>query len=245
MITSMNQSELYKTLVGHYKTSHYTYFPEESTKPAEKKNADTINGIPIDEFKKSMQENNLKDKPYIDLANDPNFDRIDFSTLKIAESRDIGLYTENLGVIPYAASEGIDFMSNGIRSELGSGCANGVATKERIAEYYGAMAKRLDEAYAEGKFTKDEFDELSEMITAQIEKEAEVSERKTAFYALGEKRYSLSPEAVSEIVQREKSMTPEERLAAREQEIRDYAERYCKIDRVALMKLFISIRYGK
>ena len=136
-------------------------------------------------------------------------------------------------------------MSNGIRSELGTGCINFVATKERIAEYYGAMAKRLDQAYAEGKFTKDEFDELSEMITNQIEKEAEVSERKTAFYALGEKRYSLSPEDVAEIVQKEKSMTPEERLAAREQELRDYAERYCKIDRVALMKLFISIRYGK
>ena len=30
-----------------------------------------------------------------------------------------------------------------------------------------------------------------------------------------------------------------------EQDISEYAERYCKIDRVSLMKLFNSIRYGK
>ncbi|MDE7294336.1 MAG: hypothetical protein K2N72_07925, partial [Oscillospiraceae bacterium] len=98
---------------------------------------------------------------------------------------------------------------------------------------------------AEGKFTKDEFDELNEMITNQVEKDATAYERLEASYALGEKRGRLSPEAVAEIVQREKSMTPEERLAAREKEIQDYVERYCKIDRLALMKLFSLIRYGK
>ncbi|MDE7294333.1 MAG: hypothetical protein K2N72_07910 [Oscillospiraceae bacterium] len=30
-----------------------------------------------------------------------------------------------------------------------------------------------------------------------------------------------------------------------EQDISDYAERYCKTDRVVLMRLFNSIRYGK
>ena len=83
------------------------------------------------------------------------------------------------------------------------------------------------------------------MITIQVEKDAVAYERLEASYALGEKRGRLSPESVAEIVQREKSLTPEERLAAREQEIRDYAEKYCKIDRIALMKLFNSIRYGK
>ena len=249
MITSMNQSELYKTLVGHYKTTHYTYFPASSnSKPVEKSKGTQIAGVSTEDIENALRESakcNMKNKAGIDLANDPNMDRFESSELKIYESQDIGLYKDNLKEMPYAASDAINIMSNGIRSELGTGCTNGVATKERIAEYYGAMAKRLDAAYAEGKFTKDEFDELSEMITNQVEKEAEVSERKTAFYALGEKRYSLSPEAVSEIVQREKSLTPEERLAAREQEIRDYAEKYCKIDRVALMKLFNSIRYGK
>ncbi len=48
--------------------------------------------------------------------------------------------------------------------ELSSGIEGGVPTKERIAEYYGKMAKRLDEAYAEGKFTKEEYDYLNEGI---------------------------------------------------------------------------------
>lgn len=242
MITSMNRSELYKTLVGHYKTTHYTYFPDSSSnKTAETSETDKKITIPENAL-------NMKDMPVCkDLSDEPDADRFVFSEEINYQTYDLGTICGNNEIkeMPYAASDAIDFMSNGIRSELGSGCINGVATKERIAEYYGTMAKRLDQAYAEGKFTKDEFDELSEIITNQIEKEAEVSERKTAFYALGKKRYSLSPEAVAEIVKREKMMTPEERLAAREQEIRDYAERYCKIDRVALMKMFISIRYGK
>lgn len=42
-----------------------------------------------------------------------------------------------------------------------------------------------------------------------------------------------------------KNMTSEEFMAERKQMISDYAEKYCKIDSVALMKLFNSIRYGK
>ena len=239
MITSMNRSELYKTLVGHYKTTHYTYFPDtNNSKPTEKTAADKTTSIPENAVK-------VEDLPvYADLSQTNSRDRFEPSA-ELSYIKGSFESVSEIKEIAYAASDAIDFMSNGIRSELGTGCTNGVATKERIAEYYGAMAKRLDTAYAEGKFTKDEYDELSEMITNQVEKEAEVSERKTAFYALGEKRYSLPPEEVAEIVKREKSLTPEERLAAREQEIRDYAERYCKIDRTALMKLFLSIRYGK
>lgn len=246
MITSMNQSELYKTLVGHYKPNYHS--TPDNSKPAEKTKVTQIAGVSVEDIENALKESangNMKNKAGIDLANDPNMDRFEPSKLKIAESKHIGLYKDNLKEMPYAASDAINFLGNNIRTELEKGYANGVVTKERIAEYYGAMAKRLDNAYAEGKFTKDEFDELNEMITSQVEKDATAYERLEASYALGEKRGRLSPEAVAEIVQREKSLTPEERLAAREQEIRDYAERYCKIDRVALMKLFISIRYGK
>ncbi len=246
MITSMNQSELYKTLVGHYKPNYYS--APENSKAAPKAKATQIPGVSIEDVENALKESakcNMKNKTGIDLATDPNMDRFERSELKIAESQDIGLYKDNLKEMPYAASDAINFLGNNIRTELERGYANGVVTKERIAEYYGAMAKRLDNAYAEGKFTKDEFDELNEMITNQVEKDATAYERLEASYALGEKRGRLSPEAVAEIVQREKSMTPEERLAAREKEIQDYVERYCKIDRLALMKLFSLIRYGK
>ncbi|MCM1523238.1 MAG: hypothetical protein NC120_02160 [Ruminococcus sp.] len=246
MITSMSQSELYKTLVGHYKTTHYTYFPNTNeSKSAEKVETSKSIEIPENAIK-------VKDMPvYMDISSDLNRDRFEFSEKISYNTYALGTIpvdgeVKDIEELPFEASQAIDFMSNGIRADLEkSGYANGVVTKERIAEYYGAMAKRLDAAYAEGKFTKDEFDELNEMIEKQVEKEATVVETRTASFALGKKYYSLSPEAVSEIVQREKLLTPEERLAAREQEIRDYAERYCKIDRVALMKLFNSIRLGK
>ena len=42
--------------------------------------------------------------------------------------------------------------------------AGGIPTKERISEYYGNMARRLDVAYSDGKFTKSEYYELNKML---------------------------------------------------------------------------------
>lgn len=235
MISSMNQSELYKTLVGHYKPDYSTYFPNSNnSKPAEKAEESKTKSIPENAVK-------VEDLP---VCKEVTKDRFEHS-VKISYTKGLSLYEGELKEMPYEASDGIDFMCNDIQAELGSGYTNGIATKERIAEYYGAMAKRLDTAYAEGKFTKDEYDELNEMIVNQIEKQTTVTENITAFYALSKKRYSHSTAAAKEVNRVEQSMTLEERLAEREQEIRDYAERYCKIDRVALMKLFNNIRFGK
>lgn len=242
----MTQSELYKTLVGHYKPN---YSPaSEDSKPAKKAEINRIAGFSIEDIENSLKENaksNIKNKAGIDIANDPNMDRFEPSKLKIAESQDIGLYCENLKEMPYKASDAINFMCTDIRVELGRGFTNGIATKERIAEFYGNMAKRLDEAYAEGKFTKDEFDELNELIENQVERDAGAYEYKKASYAIGQKRYNLPYEEAIEVIHRQKNMTSEEFMAEQEQMIRDYAEKYCKIDRIALMKLFNSIRYGK
>ena len=239
MITSMNRNELYKTLVGHYKPN---YTPD--NKSAEK-TAENDEKITVPE--KALNIKSLS--VYKDLSSEQNADRfvssgkIDYQTYDLGTTG--GKNRTILEFIPYDAKDAVNFMDSDIQLELERGYTNGVVTKERIAEYYGAMAKRLDTAYAEGKFTKDEFDELNEMIEKQVEREAYLTENKTAFYALGRKRYSLSPEAAAEIVKMEKNLTPMERLAAREQEIRDYAEKYCKIDRAALMQLFNSVRYGK
>lgn len=246
MITSMNQSELYKTLVGHYKTTHYTYFPEQSSsKPAEKPEKTLIAGVSAEDIESALKENakKMRDLPVIDISNDPNMDRFEPSSLRIAESQDIGLYNDGpIKELPYEASDAIDFMSCGIQSELESGYVNGIVTPERIAEYYGAMAKRLDEAYAEGKFTKDEFDELNEMIEKQVEREAVLTENRKAFYALGRNAF---PVISKEEQIQQQNLPIEERMAEREKIIRDYAEKHFKINRAALMKLFNSIRYGK
>lgn len=238
MITSMSRMELYKTLFGHYET--YTENVngrivektfEKTTAGACGKNADA-------------QDVNLKGlQAYADLSQIPKRDRFEFSegtgytTGSIIEDKD--LFT------PYECTEAINFNDTRIRVEIESGYVNGVVDKNRIAEYYGNMAKRLDKAYEEGKFTKEEYDDLNKMISDQMEKETVSTERRKAFLELGKKRYSLSPDAAKEVILREQSIPPEKRFAERQKMIIDYAEKYCKIDRASLWELFNSFRYSK
>ena len=67
------------------------------------------------------------------------------------------------------------------------GMDNGIPTKERIAEYYGRMAKRLDEAYEAGKFTKEEYDYLNAGIAERMEHSTACAEDTAARRAVGYK----------------------------------------------------------
>lgn len=115
--------------------------------------------------------------------------------------------------------------------ELGRGIEGAVPTKERIAEYYGNMAKRLDEAYAEGKFTKEEYDYLNEGIAEHMEHSADCAEETAARRAVGYNR-SMSLQSF----EKRMSMTREERKADLKAEIDEYIEKYFKIDRTSLMQ---------
>lgn len=124
--------------------------------------------------------------------------------------------------------------------ELSNGIEGGVPTKERIAEYYGKMAKRLDEAYAEGKFTKEEYDYLNEGITERMEHSTACAEDTAARRAAGYDR-TMSYKASTEYL----AMSKEERQEYMQSKVNEYIDRYYKIDRTALMKLFNNVRYGK
>ena len=234
MITSMSQNELYKTLVGHNKPNCNS--ETDSSKSTEKviDKADILkNAVSV----KSMSV-------YKDLSSEPQKDRFILSE-NVCQTYDVSIVSGKSKEIAYECTDAIDFGCTDIRSDLQSGYTNGLVTKERIAEYYGAMAKRLDDAYKEGKFTDSEYGELNEMIETRVEKQAALTERLAASYALGKEWGNLSPDAAEEAVLRKHSMTSEEFMAEQEQKINDYVERYFKIDRVALMELFNSIRYGK
>lgn len=234
MITSMSQNELYKTLVGHDKPNCNS--KTDSGKSAEKindkayilKNAVSVTNLPV----------------YKDLSSEPSKDRFVLSE-NVCQTYDVSIVSGKSKVNAYECSDAIDFGCTDIRADLESGYKNGLVTKERIAEYYGAMAKRLDDAYKEGKFTDSEYGELNEMIETSVEKQATLTERLTASYALGKEWGNLSPDAAEEAILRKHSMTSEEFMAEQEQKINDYVERYFKIDREALMELFNSIRYSK
>ncbi len=136
-------------------------------------------------------------------------------------------------------------VNNYIKVSLGSGMKGGIPTKERISEYYGNMAKRLDTAYSDGKFTKDEYDELNKMLSEHMEHITVCAERKAARRAIGGERGSLSPAAARPVILKQLSMTSEEYMAEMDAKISEYVEKHFKIDRTSLLAMFNSIRYGK
>ncbi|MDE7302602.1 MAG: hypothetical protein K2N60_04705 [Oscillospiraceae bacterium] len=125
-------------------------------------------------------------------------------------------------------------------NDLSSGIVGGVPTKERIAEHYGKMAKRLDAAYAEGKFTKEEYDYLNKGIAERMEHSAACAEETAAGRSAGYDR-TMSQKASEKYL----AMSKEERREYMQSQISDYIDKYYKIDRTSLMKLFNSVRYGK
>ncbi len=232
-ITSMSNKELYRTLIGQ------DLFPERENKAAKPKKAATLDlskAIAVSKYENQIQ---LDDEI---IAKERNFDRFESSlvckTYKMDE-----LPFEKEAITDWSD---IDFddpytdMVISSRSLIATMNGGTVPTKESIAKYYGEMAKRLDTAYAEGKFTKEEYDYLNDGIAERMEHSAHCAERAAAFFKSGHDR-SMSLKAF----EREAAMTQEELQADREAAIQDYVNRYFKIDRKFLMQLFNSIRYGK
>lgn len=125
--------------------------------------------------------------------------------------------------------------------KLGMGCANGVPSRENIAKYFGDMSKRLDEAYAEGRFTDEEYDKLNMRLNEYIEETISSAERTKAFYALGKERGS---HVSAETLIKEQMQTPEEFRADLNSRITEYVEKVCKYDRDWIYKMINNIRYG-
>lgn len=121
-------------------------------------------------------------------------------------------------------------------------------TSEELAEHFGGIGKRLDEAYAQGKFTKEEYDELNTGLDEYIEKMTSRSERMTAVWATGKEKMEegLRSDLAAGITITKGDIRPLEEIQAEiSARIDEYVENVCKIDRKFLMKLFNNVRYGK
>ena len=243
-ITSMSNRELYKTLTG-------LDFPNGSKSADDTKNIKFVDlnepfgiGKNIVEFTGSsdidpetMQKIKLnkgdksaiKSRDSFEYSGGKVYDRAKTSD-RLVRSNDIDFNDKYVQMVIYSKN----FYA------LSSGIEGGVPTKERIAEYYGKMAKRLDEAYAEGKFTKEEYDYLNEGIAERMEHAADCAEDTAARRAAGYDR-TMSYEASAKYL----AMSNEERQEYFQSKVNEYIDRYYKIDRTALMKLFNNIRYGK
>jgi hypothetical protein len=124
--------------------------------------------------------------------------------------------------------------------DLRRGIEGSIPTKERIATYFGNMAQRLDNAYTEGKFTKDEYDYLNSSIAEQMEHYTACAENTAARREIGYERSMRSPNALND-----KHMTKEERQAELQAKIKEYVDKRFKIDRTSLWEQFNAVRYGK
>ena len=115
---------------------------------------------------------------------------------------------------------------------------------QMIANYYGDIGKRLDEAYAAGKFTKEEYDMLNKSIYEQMDKTISSVQATEAGDELKRNYYNLPPKERREVDERLKVMTREEIQEEFKAEIAAYVERFCKNDRTHILELFNNIRYG-
>lgn len=161
---------------------------------------------------------------------------------------------------PRASSGDIDFNSNSVDmlaclSRAMIKQSEGIGTmqpthenigkfKENIAKFYGEIAKRMDAAYTEGKFTDEEYEMLNAGLNERIEKTIHNTERSLAFYALGRQIGAQSPEERKQDILRKQAMTPEERRAEMARRIDEYINRHCKIDRGRMFEMINAIRYG-
>lgn len=121
-------------------------------------------------------------------------------------------------------------------------------SKEKLAEHFGGIGKRLDEAYAQGKFTKDEYDELNAGLDEYIIKMTSRNEKMTAVWEMGKERMESSRAAnlAAGITVTKGDIRP---LSEIQDEINSaldqYVERACKIDRDSLYNMINNIRHNK
>ena len=242
MITSMSNREIYKTLTGYD-------FPNSTKSAGSAQPAKFVElNEPLDIGKNSAEPVRLSNVDPETMQNIKQ-KKADTSISRLRDSFEWSDGKNNkISANRSKYSNDIDFNDKYVQMviysrnfyELSSGIEGGVPTKERIAEYYGKMAKRLDEAYAEGKFTKEEYDYLNEGIAGRMEHSAACAEDTAARRAAGYDR-TMSYKASTEYL----AMSKEERQEYMQSKVNEYIDKYYKIDRAALMKMFLSIRYGK
>ena len=241
-ITSMSNRELYKTLTG-------LDFPNGSKSADDTKN---IKFVDLNEpfgIGKNIVEFTGSSDIDPETMQKIKLNKGDKSAIKSRDSFEYSggkVYDKAKTSDRLVRSNDIDFndkytnMVISTRSLMAICNGSSIPTKESIAKYYGDMAKRLDTAYAEGKFTKEEYDYLNEGIAEQMEHAADCAEETAALFKVSHDRSMSFKE-----YERTMSITSEELKADFKSAINEYINKYCKIDRASLMQLFNNVRYGK
>lgn len=123
-------------------------------------------------------------------------------------------------------------------------------SENEIASYIGGIGKRIDEAYAQGKFTKDEYDQLNDSLKEYAEAVTAHNERAIASWSIIRDSAGERMQSAKNGVQSDTGASSfQERIAERRAEMNERINNYIKnvfsFDRSRLWDLINLFRYSK
>lgn len=176
---------------------------------------------------KSYSENHIKASEA--LKSHPEFKHIDnnkYDTLELSEAYKNGIDTSSIAnVLKH------DFIS----AKAG---VQGLSVDE-IAEHIGSIGKRIDSAYSDGIFTKEEYDKLNASLKDYTEKLTSKSENTTATLKAIRENYSLMRNGNYSSSEYCEMINSNKKVYLNNPKSNDY----CKFDRNLLLSMINNIRY--
>ena len=125
-------------------------------------------------------------------------------------------------------------------------------SENEIASYIGGIGKRIDEAYAQGKFTEDEYNQLNDSLKEYAEAVTAKNERAIASWTIVRENANERSMLMKNGVRSDKdndALPFEERIAEKRAEMNDRINNYIKnvfsFDRSHLWNLINLFRYSK
>lgn len=119
-------------------------------------------------------------------------------------------------------------------------------SNEQLSQHFGDIGKRLDEAYAQGKFTEEEYNELNAGLDEYIEHATSQTEKMRAVWETGKQNMDGRFQAMKtdEYHPLTETRSVEEIKAEKAAEINNYVKNVCGIDRDMLRSMIHLVRYG-
>ncbi len=114
-------------------------------------------------------------------------------------------------------------------------------SNEQLAEHFGGIGKRLDEAYAQEKFTEQEYDELNASLNEYIENRTHSAENVRAFYQICKEEINSGEPIIND----SNTADIDNIFAKRQAKIDNYVTDFFKINRDLLHQMINIVRYGK
>jgi hypothetical protein len=117
-------------------------------------------------------------------------------------------------------------------------------TNDELAAHFADFGKRLDSAYASGKYTESQYNELNAALDNYREIMTTRVESLRAVQKMGYEHGQLSPKQRYEEYLSKSKMTEQERIEDKKSTIQAYINRYTGIDRGNMLNLVNLLRYN-